>query len=201
MKRAAFLLLLLSVLWIGSATAGSDLKKHGKGLYAVVDTDMGVIVLRLFEDKTPNTVANFVGLATGTKEYIHPIDKTKVKKRFYDGRLWHRVIPDFMIQTGCPLDQGGYEAGYTFNDEIREDLTFNKPGMVAMANRGPNSNSCQWFITETAQPHLNGKMTIFGEVVEGMDTVGKIARVPTSGEWNKPVNPIRIKKLDIVREE
>ena len=193
---------MMIVLTLGLCAAWAqqlDTSKYGKGLYAVAETDMGTIIIRLFEDKTPNTVANFVGLATGAKEFTDPKSGKPVKKRLYDGRIWHRVISGFMIQTGCPLDQGGYEAGFTFPDEIRDDLTFDKPGMVAMANRGPNTNSCQWFITEAPQPHLNGKMTIFGEVVEGLEVVKKIARVPTSGQWNKPVAPIHLKKLDIVR--
>ena len=143
----------------------------------------GVFKVQLYPDKAPITVNNFVFLA---------------RDGYYDGTTFHRVLEGFMAQGGDPTGTGMGDPGYEFVNEY-SDLTFDKPGMVAMANRGPNKNSCQWFITEAPQPHLNGKMTIFGELVDGMEVVKKIARVPTTGEWNKPVTPVKLKKLDIIR--
>jgi peptidyl-prolyl cis-trans isomerase A (cyclophilin A) len=176
------------------------------GTYAVFETSMGTIVCRLFTDKTPKTTANFIGLAEGTREWKDPKTGQKVKKPFYDGIAFHRVIPNFMIQGGCPLGTGRGGPGYTFDDEFHPDLLHDKPGILSMANAGPNTNGSQFFITEAPTPHLNASMekgvmrghAVFGEVVQGLDVVRKITRVERD-ENDKPLQPIVIKKLTINR--
>jgi peptidyl-prolyl cis-trans isomerase A (cyclophilin A) len=170
----------------------------GKPKYAIVETNMGTIKCELFPDKAPKTVENFVGLAEGIKEWTDPETGEKVKRRFYDGLIFHRVIPNFMIQGGDPLGTGTGGPGYKFEDEIVPDLKFDIPGRLAMANSGPNTNGSQFFITEVPTPHLDGKHTIFGQVVEGQEVVGKIARVPTSPN-NKPNEPVIIERMIIER--
>jgi peptidyl-prolyl cis-trans isomerase A (cyclophilin A) len=172
-----------------------------KGLYAVIKTSMGEIVCELYEKQAPVTVKNFTELAEGKKEWIEVKGKhagKKVKKKFYNGLTFHRVIPKFMIQGGCPLGNGRGGPGYRFQDEITPSLMFDKPGRLAMANSGPNTNGSQFFITEAETPWLNGRHTIFGQVVEGMDTVKEIARVRT-GAANKPKTAVVIKKITIKR--
>jgi len=172
------------------------------GLYAVFQTSLGKIVCRLFEKQAPGTVANFVGLAEGTKPWMDPKTRKQVKRRFYDGLIFHRVISSFMIQSGCPLGNGYGGPGYKFNDEFSPDLKFDRPGLLAMANSGPNSNGSQFFITEVPTPHLNNRHTIFGEVVDddSLLVVRKIARVKT-GEGNRPLKPVVIQRLIIKRVE
>ena len=143
--------------------------------YATFKTSMGDLVVKLFPDKAPKTVENFVALAEGTKEWKDPRSGQTVKKPLFDGTVFHRVIPQFMIQGGDPLGNGTGGPGYKFADETRPDDQFNKPGILAMANSGPNTNGSQFFITEVPTPWLNGKHTIFGEVVKGFDLVPKIA--------------------------
>jgi peptidyl-prolyl cis-trans isomerase A (cyclophilin A) len=145
------------------------------GGYAIFETSVGKIGVKLYADKAPATVANFIGLATGTKEAVDPRTRQKGKKPFYDGTVFHRVIPSFMIQGGDPTGTGTGDPGYRFADETRPTDQF-KPGHLAMANSGPNTNGSQFFITEVATSHLNGKHTIFGEVVCGFDLVPRIAR-------------------------
>jgi peptidyl-prolyl cis-trans isomerase A (cyclophilin A) len=145
-------------------------------LYATFETSMGDIVVRLFPDRAPKTVANFVGLAEGTKEWKHPKTGETSKTPLYDGTLFHRVIPDFMIQGGDPMGTGTGGPGYKFEDEIGPLNKFSKPGLLAMANAGPGTNGCQFFITEVPTPHLDKGHTIFGEVVKGGDLVPKIGR-------------------------
>jgi len=160
--------------------------KKGPGLYATFHTSMGAIVCKLYEKEAPKTVANFVGLATGTKEWVHPVTRAKKKgEPLYSSTIFHRVIPDFMIQGGDPSGDGTGNPGYTFEDEIAPNLTFDRPGRLAMANRGPNTNGSQFFITEVATPHLNGKHTIFGQVVSGQGLVAKIARSSTKVKLEK----------------
>ena len=173
--------------------------KLPKGLYARMETNMGVITLRLFEKQTPKTVANFVGLADGTKEWTDPKTGEKVKKPFYDGLIFHRVIPKFMIQGGCPLGNGRGGPGYKFEDEFVPELRHSKPGILSMANSGPNTNGSQFFITTVPTPRLDGKHSVFGEVVEGMDVVEDIGNVATAGAGNRPVKPVIMKKVGIVR--
>ncbi len=169
-----------------------------KGLYATFETSMGKIVCKLHEEKAPVTVKNFVGLADGTKEWTDPKTGQKVKRKFYDGLIFHRVIPNFMIQGGCPLGQGTSGPGYQFEDEIAKDLSFNKPGLLAMANAGPGTNGSQFFITHVATDWLTGRHTIFGEVIEGMDVVTAIGNVPR-GVNDRPNTPVVMKKVTITR--
>ncbi len=152
-------------------------KKMKDGLYAKIYTPKGEILLKLYYDKTPLTVINFVGLTEGTLVYGGAEKPTGT--HFYDGLKFHRVIKDFMIQGGCPLGTGTGGPGYTFADEFDSSLKFTGPGVLAMANAGPGTNGSQFFITHVATPHLNGKHTIFGHVVEGQDVVNAIAQNDT----------------------
>ncbi len=145
-------------------------------IYATFKTSMGDLVVKLLPDKAPKTVENFVGLAEGTKEWTDPRGGQKSKKPLYDGTVFHRVIPDFMIQGGDPLGTGTGGPGYRFEDELGSDNRFSKPGLLAMANAGPNTNGSQFFITEVPTPWLDKGHTIFGEVVKGGELVPKIAR-------------------------
>ncbi len=146
-----------------------------ESITATFQTSLGELVVKLLPEKAPKTVANFVGLAEGTREWKDPNSGQTVKRPLYDGTLFHRVIPDFMIQGGDPLGTGTGGPGYRFEDEIGPDNRFDRPGLLAMANAGPNTNGSQFFITEVPTPHLNRGHTIFGEVVKGVELVRKIA--------------------------
>ena len=164
---------------------------------AILHTTSGDITCTLFKDKAPVTVENFIGLATGKKDWTNPITKAKkTNTPLYDGTIFHRVIPDFMIQGGDPAGNGTGDPGYKFKDEF-SDVKFDRPGRLAMANSGPGTNGSQFFITEAPTPHLNGKHTIFGQC-EPLDTVKHIARMPRDPSTDKPFNPIRIKHVEIV---
>lgn len=166
-----------------------------KKMFATFQTSKGNIKVELFVDKTPITVANFVGLVNGTKDWVDPKTGEKmVGKRFYDGLIFHRVIKDFMIQGGCPLGTGTGDPGYRFADEFDKSLTFDKPGMLAMANSGPNTNGSQFFITTVPTAWLNNKHTIFGKIVEGMDIVKLIENVATDPS-DKPITPVIINSI------
>lgn len=180
--------------------AASEEKKLPPGLYAVMETSQGNITLELFEKEAPKTVENFVGLAEGTKEWTDPTSGQKVKRPLYDGLIFHRVIPGFMIQGGDPMRNGMGGPGYRFEDEFAPNLKFDKPGRLAMANAGPNTNGSQFFITEGATTHLNNRHTIFGQVIEGQDIVRKIATVSRDGR-DKPNTDVVIKKVRIVRSK
>ncbi|HET6412688.1 MAG TPA: peptidylprolyl isomerase [Anaeromyxobacter sp.] len=147
---------------------------------ATFHTSLGEIVVRLLPEKAPKTVANFVGLAEGTREWKDPRSGQAVKRPLYAGTVFHRVIPEFMIQGGDPLGTGTGGPGYRFEDEIGPDNRFDRPGLLAMANSGANTNGSQFFITEVPTPHLNRGHTIFGEVVKGLELVQKIARAGNS---------------------
>jgi peptidyl-prolyl cis-trans isomerase A (cyclophilin A) len=167
------------------------------GLYAIFETSEGTIVCRLFEKDAPKTVANFVELAEGKREWTHPSTRKKSNERLYDGTILHRVIPDFMIQGGDPQGTGTGGPGYQFEDETKgSPHKFDKPGKLAMANAGPNTNGSQFFITVAPTTWLTGKHTIFGEVVEGQDVVNKITAVPRSRQ-DKPNKDIVVKKVTI----
>ncbi len=169
--------------------------KHEK--IATIETTEGVIKVKLFADKAPKTVENFIGLATGKKEWKDPKSDKMVKgKSLYAGTVFHRVIPDFMIQGGDPLGNGTGGPGYQFEDEVSSLDQFDHVGILAMANSGPNTNGSQFFITVKPTPWLNGKHTIFGEVTQGMDIVNKISTAET-GPNNMPVKEIKIKKIKI----
>jgi cyclophilin family peptidyl-prolyl cis-trans isomerase len=164
---------------------------------ATIETSMGSIHCTLFPDKAPLGVANFIGLATGTKDWTDP--RTRVKRQgvpLYDGVIFHRVIPDFMIQGGDPTGTGMGDPGYEFKNETSADLTFDRPGRLAYANRGPDTNGSQFFITEAPKSYLNGKYTIFGQC-EDANVVQKIARVPRDPD-DKPLTPVTIKHIAIV---
>jgi peptidyl-prolyl cis-trans isomerase A (cyclophilin A) len=167
----------------------------------VIDTSMGRLTCKTFDKQAPNAVANFIGLAEGTKEWSIDGGKTKQHgKRFYDGLTFHRVIPGFMIQGGDPVGDGTGDPGYYFQDEIDPALTFSVPGRLAMANSGPNTNGSQFYITEVAVPDLDGKYTIFGQCdAHSVLVVASIARVERNSN-DKPLSPIYIKHVTIVRE-
>jgi peptidyl-prolyl cis-trans isomerase A (cyclophilin A) len=145
-------------------------------LFATFKTSAGDIVVKLLPEKAPKTVENFVGLAEGTKKWTDPRTGIPSTKPLYDGTMFHRVIPEFMIQGGDPRGDGTGGPGYKFGDEIGPDNKFDRPGLLAMANAGPGTNGSQFFITEVPTPHLNKGHTIFGEVVKGGELVAKIAR-------------------------
>jgi peptidyl-prolyl cis-trans isomerase A (cyclophilin A) len=158
---------------------------------------LGTLTCELFEAQAPKTVANFVGLARGERPFKDPKTGEWVKKPFYDGLVFHRVIPDFMIQGGDPRGNGTGDPGYEFADEIDDSLKMDRGGILAMANRGPGTNGSQFFITEKATPWLSGKHTIFG-ACEPVDAVAKIARVPRGGK-DVPMETVTIKKVTITR--
>ena len=169
------------------------------GLYAVMNTTQGTMTLRLFEKETPITVRNFTGLVRGTKDFRDPKTGQMVKRPFFTGIVFHRVIPGFMIQVGDPTGRGDYNAGYTIADEFVPTLKFDVPGRLAMANIGePHTGSTQFFITDGTPTHLNGHHTIFGQVIDGQDVVKKIAGVPTVSD--KPKTPVKILSIKLERE-
>ena len=192
--------LLLPLLALGASKAGGThwmkAAREGKDLYATFKTSQGDIVVHLFSKDAPKTVENFAGLATGEKEWTHPGTGEKSKKPLYDGVIFHRVIPNFMIQGGDPLGQGTGGPGYKFEDEFQSGRRFDKPGILAMANAGPNTNGSQFFITVAPTPHLNNRHTIFGEVVQGYDVAVKISEVPRDRR-DKPNEPVVIKTVQI----
>ncbi len=182
----------------GSAAREAQEETLNPSMRAVFDTSQGRIVCDLYSTEAPKTVANFVDLSEGKKEFTDPKSAQKVKRPFYDGLTFHRVIPQFMIQGGDPLGSGIGGPGYSFEDEFSPKLRFDKPGRLAMANSGPNTNGSQFFITTAPTPHLNDKHTIFGQVVEGQDVAEKISRVDRDNE-NKPKTPVVINKVTIER--
>src|SRR6188768_3292658 len=167
-------------------------------VYAHFETTLGNFTAELFESKTPKTVANFAGLAEGSKEWKHPKTGEKHTKPFYDGVIFHRVIGGFMIQGGDPLGQGYGGPGYQFEDEFHPDLRHDRVGMLSMANAGPNTNGSQFFITLGPTPHLDRKHSIFGAVVEGMDVIDQIGKVKTDKN-DKPLTPVVMNKVVISR--
>ena len=175
--------------------------KPGEKLYATFDTSMGTLVAELFWEKAPNTVTNFVQLAEGSKEWTDPKTGKKEKKPLYNGTIFHRVIPDFMIQGGDPLGNGTGGPGYTFADEFHPSLKHDTPGVLSMANSGRNTNGSQFFITEKETPWLDRRHSIFGHVTEGLDLIPKITRVEKAdGEGgSKPKVDIVLKSVTIGR--
>jgi len=168
-----------------------DLPGSGSKLLAKFETSAGVINCELYPDKAPMTVANFVGLATGKKPWMNPkTGNVETQKPFYDGLIFHRVIPEFMIQGGDPLGRGSGGPGYQFGDEFVPELKMS-PGTLAMANAGPATNGSQFFITETGPEWLNGKHTIFGQCRE-VEVVKQMARLPQDAQ-NKPDTPVTMK--------
>ena len=169
------------------------------GTYAILNTSEGSIVCRLFEKDAPKTVANFIDLAEGKREWTHPVSHKKSKDRLYDGTIFHRVIPNFMIQGGDPAGTGFGGPGYQFEDETKNSShKFDRPGKLAMANSGPNTNGSQFFITLAPTSWLTGKHTIFGEVVEGQDVAEKIVGVPRNRQ-DKPNKDVVVQSVAIER--
>ena len=173
------------------------MSKLEPGTYAKFETTLGEVTCRLFAEQAPKTVQNFIGLAQGTKEFLDPKARQRAKRPFYDGLVFHRVIPDFMIQGGCPLGMGNGGPGYQFEDEFAKGLSFDQPGRLAMANSGPNSNGSQFFITIASTNWLDHKHTIFGQVVSGQDVVEKISKVPRDRQ-DRPQTPVVINAVKIV---
>ena len=167
-------------------------------LTATLQTSQGRIVIRLFPDHAPKTVRNFVELAEGGRQWTDPRTGRATTGKLYDGTIFHRVIPDFMIQGGDPLGSGRGGPGYEFADEFHPDLRFDRPYLLAMANAGPGTNGSQFFITVGPTPWLNGKHTIFGEVIEGADVVDRISRVKT-GSQDRPVEDVTIDSVTVDR--
>jgi len=169
------------------------------GTYGVFNTTEGKITVRLFESDAPITVKNFIELAEGGKEWTHPTTRAKSTTKLYDGTIFHRVIPDFMIQGGDPAGTGMGGPGYRFEDETKGSKhKFDKPGKLAMANSGPNTNGSQFFLTVAPTTWLTGKHTIFGEVVEGQDIVVKISKVARNSQ-DKPAKPVVLESVTIER--
>ena len=168
------------------------------GTYAIFETSLGNITCKLFEKEAPKTVANFVGLAEGAKEFTDARTGQKAKRPFYDGLVFHRVIPKFMIQGGCPLGTGTGDPGYRFEDEFHPSLQHDKPGKLSMANAGPGTNGSQFFITVAATPWLDNHHTIFGEVIEGQDVAAKISQVMRDRS-DRPLEAITLRKVRIER--
>jgi len=169
------------------------------GVYATFNTSEGTIVCRLFETEAPVTVKNFVELAEGAREWTHPTTRAKGKQPLYHGTIFHRVIPDFMIQGGDPTGTGMGGPGYRFEDETKgSPHKFDKPGKLAMANSGPNTNGSQFFITVAATPWLTGNHTIFGEVVEGQDVADKITKVARNRQ-DRPNKDVVLNSIIIER--
>jgi peptidyl-prolyl cis-trans isomerase A (cyclophilin A) len=185
MKKSASLL--VSLLLTGIMTVHADT--------AVIKTSEGTITCDLFTKEAPNTVANFEGLATGTKEFKDPKTGQMVTRPFFNGLTFHRVIPGFMIQGGDPLGDGTGGPGYQFDNE-NTFAEFNKSGVLAMANSGPNTNGSQFFITVAPTPSLSGNYSVFGQVTSGQDVADKISQVPT-GPGDKPVTPVVIESITI----
>jgi peptidyl-prolyl cis-trans isomerase A (cyclophilin A) len=205
--RTALVLCSFSLLAAGqSAPAPAKTAAAAASTQAILHTTAGDMKCELFTDKTPKTVANFVGLAQGTKDWKDPATGKVVHgKPLYDGVIFHRVIPQFMVQTGDPSGSGAGDVGFEFENEPRADLLYDRPGRMGMANRGPNTNSSQFFITEVPYPSLNGGYTIFGQCDDAaVQVVKKIASGPCMGGMacdgrnSRPQTPVKITHIEIV---
>ena len=182
-------------------TATPEAAMVPNGPFAVLDTSMGRIACQFYQRQAPIAVANFIGLAQGTKDWTDPTTgKVQRNKPYYNNTIFHRVIPEFMIQGGDPTGTGMGTPGYTFKNEVDPDLAFNRPGRLAMANAGPDTNGSQFFITEQAYPTLNLNYTLFGQCDDNsVDVVKAIARVPRNSD-DKPLSPVKLIKVTIVDE-
>ncbi len=194
MKKLSFLLLILS---LGFVSCQNDYPDLEDGLYAEFKTNKGVFVAKLYNEKTPLTVANFVDLAEGNNELVDSIYKGK---KYYNGLTFHRIIKDFMIQGGDPLGTGSGSPGYKFSDEFLPELKMDRKGILAMANAGPGTNGSQFFITLKPTPQLNNRHTVFGEIVLGQEIVDSLGLVEVNKQGNKPVSPVIINELNIIRK-
>jgi peptidyl-prolyl cis-trans isomerase A (cyclophilin A) len=178
------------------AQALEGLSGQGR-LTAVIDTTMGALSCELFEDQVPNTVANFVGLARGTRPWWDPYQGAWVRRPFYNGLIFHRVIPEFMIQGGCPLGTGTGGPGYRFTDEFHRELRHSRPGILSMANAGPGTNGSQFFVMDGRAPHLDGRHSVFGEC-RPAEVVSRIARVHRNAS-DRPDTDVVIRSITIER--
>jgi peptidyl-prolyl cis-trans isomerase A (cyclophilin A) len=194
-KTVMIIAALLAAVFCGTRV---DAQEKKGPVYATLKTSSGDIVIQLFEDKAPKTVANFIALATGAKEWTDPKTGEKTKRPLYNGTIFHRVIPGFMIQGGDPLGSGTGGPGYRFEDEFNPDLKHSKPGILSMANAGPNTNGSQFFITEKPTPWLDGKHSVFGEVVKGQNVVDAIANVPRDLR-DRPIKDVVLQEVVITR--
>ena len=195
MKKLLLATVLCAIVALG-ATANTQEKKGP--VYATLKTSMGDIVIQLFDDKAPKTVANFVGLATGTKEWTDAKTGEKVKRPLYNGTIFHRVIPGFMIQGGDPLGNGTGGPGYRFEDEFSPELRHSKGGIPSMANAGPNTNGSQFFITLAPTPHLDNRHSVFGAVIKGQEIVVAIGNVSRDFR-DRPIKDVVVKEIVISR--
>ena len=222
--RVAALLAMLALLWLAAcgqspepsksdsttglpapvpeaAKPAAPVEKIGDAT-AIIETTAGKMTCKLFGNQTPKTVANFAGLAEGTREWTNPASHAKkVGVPLYEGTIFHRVIPNFMIQGGDPMGNGAGDPGYSFEDEFVPELRFDRPGRLAMANSGPDTNGSQFFITEVPTPHLTGHHTIFGQCdAATIALVRKIARMPRDPRNDRPFSPVKVVKITIIRE-
>ncbi|MFC6733606.1 MULTISPECIES: peptidylprolyl isomerase [unclassified Haladaptatus] len=165
---------------------------------AKIQTNHGTIEVELFQDRAPETVENFIGLATGSKSWTHPETGEEMSEPLYNDILFHRIIEDFMIQTGDPKGDGTGGPGYTFEDEFHPELKHDDEGVLSMANRGPNTNGSQFFITLAPQPHLDNRHAVFGKVTDGMDVVREIGNVDT-GPRDKPKEDVVLEQVQVYR--
>lgn len=176
--------------------------RAGQDLLATFEFTLGSVVVKLLSKDAPRTVENFVGLATGEKPWTHPGTLELMRNTpLYDGTILHRCIPNFMVQGGDPTGTGRGNPGFKFEDELQAGRRFDRPGLLAMANSGPNTNGCQFFITVASTAWLNGKHTIFGEVVSGQDIIDRIANVVPKGPGDRPRTDVVLKKLSIVKPQ
>jgi len=192
MKKLAFLFLFLSLAFASCQNKYPDLEK---GVYAEFVTNKGTFVAKLYNEQTPLTVANFITLAEGTNTMVDSLYKGK---RFYDGLTFHRIIKDFMIQGGDPKGDGSGNAGYRFPDEFNDSLRLDRKGILAMANSGPETNGSQFFISLKETPWLNGRHTVFGEIVKGQEIIDSIGNSPTTKPGDKPIDPVIIQSVTII---
>ncbi|MCA9522687.1 MAG: peptidylprolyl isomerase [Myxococcales bacterium] len=176
-----------------------EARETSKTVVAVMKTNMGTIKIQLQVDKAPKTCQNFIDLAEGKAEWLDPKSGEHVTRPYYDGLAFHRVIPRFMIQGGCPLGTGTGGPGYKFADEFHPQLKHDRAGVLSMANAGANTNGGQFFITTVPTPHLDNRHSVFGYVIEGQDVAEAISRVPTR-PGDKPVDPVVIQSVTIVRD-
>jgi cyclophilin family peptidyl-prolyl cis-trans isomerase len=193
---AIFCLSLTALAGAQTPSTAQGAAPESKATTAIIETTDGNISCTLFPEQAPLTVANFIGLANGTKAWKNPKTGEMMHTPLYDGTICHRVIPNFMIQCGDPAGNGTGGPGYDFKDEFSSSLTFNQPGRLAMANSGPDTNGSQFFITEVPTPHLNGKHTIFGQC-QDLDVVKRIARLAADERNNRPYSPPKITHIKI----
>jgi len=180
------------------APPAGGIPNYPPGLYALINTSVGVITAQLFEKETPVTVRSFIGLARGTQFWRDPKTKKPATHALYENLIFHRVIPEFMIQTGDPTETGAYDCGFTLPDEFVASLKFDRPGRLAMANAGPRTAACQFFITEDKYAEGNGHYTIFGQVVDGQPLVAKISHV-IRDDKDRPNIPAKLIKITFMR--